>query len=387
MRCWRWYGWPSRALPVEFDPETRRVRHRDVAVDRPDRPIDERLCPVGVELVERLLDVEVRDAGAQLDCHRAADRSLRVVWRHDREMGLCHRGELAGPPEATEVERLGLEDVDDVVREQICELAERREALARGDRDGRPPRHLDHRAQLRVVDRLFQPGGLELGQSIGQPERGRGREAIVGLDHEVDVGTHRVADRPHDVDRKILVATILDPPGRPERIELHRGVAARRDLPGLVGDGVRVAVGPVPAVGVDADPVADLAAKKRVDRLSGRLADDVPARDLDRGDGGHVDLPAVGVHVTDHPLEEPLDVVRIEADVGLLELLDRGRDRGREPVDGPLTEAGHALVGADPGEQPVLPGVPRDARLDLRDSHSRSVAPWHDAHMASRGWP
>ena len=49
-----------------------------------------------------------------------------------------------------------------------------------------------------------------------------------------------------------------------------------------------------------------------MDGLAGRLADDVPAGDLDRGHGGHVDLPAVGIDVADHPLEEPLDVVRVE---------------------------------------------------------------------------
>ena len=48
------------------------------------------------------------------------------------------RGDLAGPPQAAEVERLGLEDLDGVVRQQVGELADEVKlspvAIGTGDR-------------------------------------------------------------------------------------------------------------------------------------------------------------------------------------------------------------------------------------------------------------
>ena len=231
------------------------------------------------------------------------------------------------------------------------------------------------------MDGLLQPGRPELREAIGDPQRGRCREAVVRLDHQVDVGADRVAHRADDVDREVLVAAVLDAPRGPEGVELHRGVAGGGDLAGLGGDGLRLALRPVPAVGVGADAVADPPAEQGVDREPGGLADDVPARDLDGRDGRHVDLAAVGVDVADHPLEQRLDVVRVGPEVLVGQLLDRRGDGRREPIDRAFPIAVQAVVGLDTDEQPVLPGVADDAGLDRRDAHPRSVAPWHDGDM------
>ena len=229
--------------------------------------------------------------------------------------------------------------------------------------------------------------GPELGEAVGDAERRRGREAVVGLDHQVDVGSDRVADRPHDVDREVLVAAVLDPPGGPERVELHRRVAARDDLAGLAGDGLGRPLGPVPAVGVDADPVADLAAEQRVDRLPGRLADDVPARDLDRGDGRHVDLAAVGVDVADHPLEERLDVVRVDAEVRSWSSSIAAATVAAKPLTVPSPKPWTPSSVSTRTNSQFFQALPTMRVSTVRDSHPRSVAPWHDGGMVHRGGP
>ena len=91
--------------------------------------------------------------------------------------------------------------------------------------------------------------------------------------------------------------------------------------------------------------------------LADALADDVPAGDLDRRERRTVDLPAVGVDVAVHALGEQLDLGRVEPDVGVLELVDGGRDRLGERVRGALADAVDALVGLEPDENPVLPGI------------------------------
>lgn len=56
-------------LPVEVDSETGPAFDVDVPVDDFDRVVDELAGPVGIELVEGLLNEEVRDSGSELGGH------------------------------------------------------------------------------------------------------------------------------------------------------------------------------------------------------------------------------------------------------------------------------------------------------------------------------
>src|SRR5712691_10108097 len=98
-------------LPIEIDPETGAARHVDEATDRKRRVVNDLARPVGVELVERLLHVEIRDARAEMARDRGANGALRVVWCDDRIVGVSHRSDLTGSPEPAEIERFGLDDV------------------------------------------------------------------------------------------------------------------------------------------------------------------------------------------------------------------------------------------------------------------------------------
>ena len=160
-----------------------------------------------------------------------------------------------------------------------------------------------------------------------------------------------------------------DARGVPERIELERRVALPDDDPRGRRHRLGRALDLVPAVGVDAHAIAHPAAHERVHGLADALADDVPAGDLDRRERRPVDLPAVGVDVAVHALGEQLDLGRIEPDVGVLELVDGGRDRLGERVRGALAHAVDALVGLQPDEHPVLPGIADRVRLRRRDAH------------------
>ena len=225
--------------------------------------------------------------------------------------------------------------------------------------------------------------GRNSDESIGDPQRRTHAEPAVALDHEVHGRSHGLADGGHDLDREIFLVAVLDPPRRPERIELHGRVAAgRHSLRGL-RDRLRRPSDPIPAVRIDADAVAHPPAKERVDRLAGGLAEDVPAGDLDRRHGAHVDLAAVRVGVADHPLEERLDIGRVGPDVLVAQLLDRGLDGGREPVERPFTCPVDALVRVDPDEEPVLPGIAHEERLDVRDLHRVASAGLGDRAAAT----
>lgn len=87
----------------------------------------------------------------------------------------------------------------------------------------------------------------------------------------------------------------------------------------------------VTAVGVEADPVAELPAEHPVDRLARGLAREVPQRDLDPGQGDH-EHPALGAGedlVAAQLLPAPLDVARVLADQEGCQKFDHSDDGAR----------------------------------------------------------
>ena len=85
---------------------------------------------------------------------------------------------------------------------------------------------------------------------------------------------------------------------------------------------------------------------------------------------GAVDLATLAVHVAGHALDDQLDVGRILADVGVLELVHGRLDRGAEGVERALPHAIQTFVGVDPHEEPVLPGIAHEERVDATDAHA-----------------
>ncbi len=168
----------------------------------------------------------------------------------------------------------------------------------------------------------------------------------------------------------------------PNGSNLSARVALRDDGARRGGHRLGRALDLVPAVGVDAHAVAHAAAHERVHGLADALADDVPAGDLDGRQRRAVDLPAVGVDVAVHALGQQLHLRRVEPDVGVLELVDRGGDRLGEGVRRALADAVDALVGLEPDEHPVLPGVADRERRGGGDAHFGFLASVPPRHLA-----
>ena len=113
-----------------------------------------------------------------------------------------------------------------------------------------------------------------------------GREAAVHLDHEIDVRTDRLADGRDDGQRSPARGGVETDAGRPERVELHRPVAARHHRGGQLRDPVGLEIRLVPAVGVGRHPVPEPPAEELPDRHTQCLTDDVPRGDVEGGQRG-----------------------------------------------------------------------------------------------------
>src|SRR4029077_9048801 len=99
------------------------------------------------------------------------------------------------------------------------------------------------------------------------------------------------------------------------------------------------------------------------------LAEDVPARRLDRGDRVLVQVAAVVRHALDESFPDRGRARRVLPDRKVLQLVDRSLDRAHEAVERSFADPGQSLVRVDPREQPVLPSGADGDRLDPGDPH------------------
>ena len=257
-----------------------------------------------------------------------------------------------------------------VVLQQFRKLMRRVEALTGGNRDVDAARHLGGGVDLGVVGRLLEPGRLELGDVVADPDGLRDAEAAVPLDHDLDIGTDGLAHRANDIERELAVTGGHRPPGRAKRVEFERLIAASDDLRGPLGKALRGARTDVPTVGVGGQVLVIATAEKVVDRSARHLADDVPASLFDGGNRVAVDLAAVGVEVAGHALIDGLDLERVHPFVTRSQLVDGSLDGPRERVERALADAVEPwLVSVEPDEEPVLPGISDDIRRRASDLH------------------
>ena len=106
-----------------------------------------------------------------------------------------------------------------------------------------------------------------------------------------------------------------------------------------------------------------------MDRRAERLAEDVPAGDLDRRDHRAVDVPAVERDAVEEALGERADTARVLADDQMLEFAHAGFGGADEAVERPLADAVEPFVGENLDEQPVLPAGADGVGLDPGDAH------------------
>ena len=361
---------------VERDAETRRGRKRERAVDDIRDATGRLLYERRGEVVEVLEDLEVRRRRGEVDRRHRRHGTAHVVRGDEHVVRLGPRRELPRLGDAAHHREVGLDDVDRVQLEELAELVTDMDALPTRDRDASRASDLRHRLRVVGWDRLLDPAGAIRLELAGDRDRLRWREASVHLDEHLGIRARAFAHRFDERDRAAQLARGELLPGRPERIELQRAVAARdRSARGVAELGRRALDG-VPAVRVRRDAVVDRAAEQSIHGHAERLADDVPARDLDHRERGHRDLSGARVVVADHPACERLERERIRADdVRRHRFLEVTEESARVVDHAHLAHALDPLVGADDDEREVAPGVAKHERADLDDLHDQPFSP------------
>ena len=240
---------------------------------------------------DSLEDEEVRAARGELDVRRPDDGPAVEVRRDLRVVRLGERRDLLALEDAAHPAEVRLQDPGGARREHAGELVLRRQPLPGRDRDRRRPGDGGHLLRHLGRDGLLEPEGIEPLEAAGQADRARCGELPVGAEEQVAAGADRLADRAH-----VRLAPV-------ERLEVglpgvERGVGAggvelqRREATVRVGGRplgrerrVEVDVRRVARLGVEVrvrpEPLVHPAAEQLVHRLPDRLADDVPAGDLD----------------------------------------------------------------------------------------------------------
>jgi hypothetical protein len=158
-------------------------------------------------------------------------------------------------------------------------------------------------------------------------------------------------------------------PCRAEWVDLEGLEALRDHLARRLEEGLGRALGPVPAIGIAKDAVAHSPAEQLIDWNAQRLAEDIPARDLDGGDDRAMDVAGVERDAVEQAFGERTDAAGILPDDQMFELADAGLGRADETVESALANAMDAGVGMDLDEEPILPAGADRERLDAGDPH------------------
>jgi hypothetical protein len=192
----------------------------------------------------------------------------------------------------------------------------------------------------------------------------------VHLDHELDVGSDRLA---HRLDQPHHEAELLPGQGArrsAKRVHLQRPVAALDHALRGLRHRRRVPLGVIPAVGIGGHAASERAAEQLPDRHAERLADQVPAGDLKGGQRRHGDLAWSAVlGDLDVPCQ-PLDVEGVAADdVPGGELVDAGQKRVGLVDHAHLAQPDEAVVGLELQKGQFPPRRPDHGRLQVHDLH------------------
>ena len=162
---------------------------------RPRRIVDERVHPAVGEVVEVLEHLVVRRRDREVQIRHRPDRAADIVRREQQVVGLRPAGQPLHRQEAAEVRQIDLDDVDEAVLDERADILDRVRALAGRDRQ-------PCRLRTRRVASGFSGGigsSIHSGPNASSGRRhahgSRRRETAVHLDHDLDVGTNRVAHR------------------------------------------------------------------------------------------------------------------------------------------------------------------------------------------------
>ena len=149
---------------------------------------------------------------------------------------------------------------------------------------------------------------------------------------------------------------VVQRPAWNRQTELERGVAVRLRLLRLVADDGGIGRSAAPAVGIDADLVADRAAQQLPDRFAERFAEDVPTGEFDSRNGGGLDHAALPEALADQHLHEVADPGWILPDDQIFEIAQCAEDGVVVAFERRFAEAGEPFVGVDENVEVVPVG-------------------------------
>ena len=223
------------------------------------------------------------------------------------------------------------------------------EATSRKPREIARRQHLLDEHWPRRLDRV----------DIGERRAG-GSGPSVEVDHDLDVRPDRGAQRGHHARGAVDLRQEGAIVGVRNDHDFHRAIAARENVMRALGELVRrfgfVDRAHVAKAQVRIDPhaVAHTAPEQPPHRNRKRLAQNIPERNLDSGDGAHADDAEAPEAVLRHDLDELLDVARVASDHEGREILDRACDGARFPLEGRFAPSEQSvLIGLDADENPV----------------------------------
>src|SRR3954447_10362308 len=347
---WAACGLPSRdavALDhgaVHLDAEAASDGNRDDALDLLDR-FDREMIP---ERVFFLLEFQHR---------RHRKQARRLVWERGKKLdgggeadrrapGMRHAFHAVGRGQHRDVLAFGdtagranirLHDVHRLAHDRVAKAPAGEFVLAAGHRHIERAGHFDVTVDILRRDRLLEPFDVEFLQLAAEPDRGRYAEAMIGVDHQLDVGANGIS---HRLDALKIAIDRAEPDLHLDRLE------ALGDISGGFLDRFvdqPLHVGEIKSGGIAIHLAAERAANQLVDRLVARLADDVPERDVDAADCGdrHTLRPVILDSVIE-VLPDHLDIEGIAADHARRQLAvdegfgDRGGAVAFAPADNPV---------------------------------------------------
>jgi hypothetical protein len=227
-----------RAFSVELDPEPRFRRPLGRSILDSHWVVDDRRDPVGTgELVEALLDLEIRQYRVEVDRRARPHRAARGVGGDGYRGRIGHLCDVLNLAEAADVGGVRLDDVDGSLGYIVerGELAlDARQAVRDGD-SKRLPHLAERRGALVSLDRRLEPRRVVLFQLRSDLDRLGGCEAGMTLNHEVWIVADPLPDSPNMIQRqaRLVVRDVAN--GLLVRVELQGAVPAVDDIGRAVG--------------------------------------------------------------------------------------------------------------------------------------------------------
>src|SRR5215208_2963843 len=181
-------------LFVQLDAEAWTFRELEVSVHNFREAWGRLADPRVGEVVEVLLDAEVRGTGGQVEGRGGVDLAADVMRGYGHVVSVGPRCELLRLEESADVAYVGLDHISRLKLEDLPVLVALVDALTRGNRCLNTIRGLLECLQVYRWHRFLDPAQSERLEHPGHLYGCSRREAAVHLQQDLDLGSYRIAD-------------------------------------------------------------------------------------------------------------------------------------------------------------------------------------------------